>query len=553
MIQKIIQNKYQILLFFGSLIVFSVGLGSVHLFDWDEINFAESAREMLLTGDYLNVQINFEIFWEKPPFFIWLQALSMSVFGINEFAARFPNALAGAVTLVTLFNIGKALKNRLFGALWVISYVGSLLPFLYFKSGIIDPWFNLFIFLGLYFFIKYQQTDSNIKNIIFSGFFIGMSMLTKGPVGLLIFLLSIGVFFALNHSNFKLKIRDILMFSSVFIFIGGFWFILQIINGNSQIIQDFIIYQIRLFKTKDAGHGGFLFYHFIILFFGVFPASVFALRSFIQFKETDEKTVIFTKWMKILFWVVLILFTIVKTKIVHYSSLCYFPITYLATDVIYKLYHRKIGFSKIYVYIIGSIGTFLGIIVLLLPTLEIFKKKIIASGLIKDAFATGNLQANVHWSPAVYAIGLFMIFGSLMSIKLIKQKDSKHRYTGIFFTTALFTYSALFFVVPKVEKYSQNAAIEFYQSHAGEDAYIETLGFKSYAHLYYFRKKANMHVDKNEEWFGKGNIDKPVYFVCKNFRKKDYQKRYPELKELYEKNGFVFFKRLPKKFRANDK
>lgn len=43
-------------------------LGNVHLFDWDEINFAESAREMLATGNYLRVQIDYQPFWEKPPF-----------------------------------------------------------------------------------------------------------------------------------------------------------------------------------------------------------------------------------------------------------------------------------------------------------------------------------------------------------------------------------------------------------------------------------------------------------------------------------------------------
>ena len=47
---------------FGALL-FLPGLGDVRLFDWDEINFAESAREMLVTGDYLNVQINYEVFY----------------------------------------------------------------------------------------------------------------------------------------------------------------------------------------------------------------------------------------------------------------------------------------------------------------------------------------------------------------------------------------------------------------------------------------------------------------------------------------------------------
>ena len=135
-----------------ALLLFVPGLGVVHLFDWDEINFAESAREMLITHDYLTVKVNFEPFWEKPPLFMWMQVLSMKVFGVNEFAARFPNVIAGIASLLVLYNIGRKLKNKQFGYTWMMMYVCSLFPFFYFKSGIIDPWFNLFIFLGIYYF-----------------------------------------------------------------------------------------------------------------------------------------------------------------------------------------------------------------------------------------------------------------------------------------------------------------------------------------------------------------------------------------------------------------
>jgi 4-amino-4-deoxy-L-arabinose transferase-like glycosyltransferase len=101
-------------------ILFIPFLGQVHLFDWDEVNFAESAREMLVTGDYFRVQINYLPFWEKPPLFFWLQAASMSIFGINEFAARFPNAVCGILTLSLLFYIGKRTFSSRFAWLWVL-------------------------------------------------------------------------------------------------------------------------------------------------------------------------------------------------------------------------------------------------------------------------------------------------------------------------------------------------------------------------------------------------------------------------------------------------
>ena len=90
-------------------------LGAFHLFDWDEVNFAECAREMIQTGDYSQVMINFVPFWEKPPLFIWMQAISMKAFGISEFAARLPNVFAAFFTFLFLFKAGKELKNPKLG------------------------------------------------------------------------------------------------------------------------------------------------------------------------------------------------------------------------------------------------------------------------------------------------------------------------------------------------------------------------------------------------------------------------------------------------------
>src|SRR4051812_46258706 len=106
---------YILILLLSSAFFYIPFLGKVHLFDWDEINFAESAREMIVTGDYSRVMINFQPFWEKPPLFFWLQSMSMHAFGINEFAARFPNAIFGIVSLLTLYLIGKKVVDERFG------------------------------------------------------------------------------------------------------------------------------------------------------------------------------------------------------------------------------------------------------------------------------------------------------------------------------------------------------------------------------------------------------------------------------------------------------
>jgi hypothetical protein len=527
----------------AGLILFIPFLGGVHLFDWDEINFAEAAREMIRTGDYLNVQINYATFWEKPPLFIWMQVLSMKIFGISEFAARFPNAICGIVTLMVLFRVGERIMNKSFAALWMLVYAGSILPFFYFKSGIIDPWFNLFIFLGVVYFSWYFLLEKyRIRNLAISAFFIGLAILTKGPVALLIIILVFVVYMVLKRFKIKSSFKHVLLYIIIVTFTGGFWFILQLLHGNLNIIIDFIEYQIRLFSTKDSGHGGFLFYHFVVLFFGVFPASVFAL--FVMFRKEKDQLLNkdFKIWMSILFWVVLILFTIVKTKIVHYSSLCYFPLTYMGTLAAYQLIEKKIKWRSSLNALILSIAFIYGGLIIALSYIGKNSHDLINSGIPMDDFTRANLAANVYWSGFEMFLGIFFFFSILIFIFFVRNPRLK--ISGIFLSSLVFVYLTMIIIAPRIEAYSQRAAIEFYKSIASEDAYVATLGFKSYAHFYYSDLKPYNNKNKvDTPWLLNGQIDKDAYFVFKLNRKERYLNEYPQLKYLYEKNGFVFTKR----------
>ncbi|MGM0621840.1 MAG: ArnT family glycosyltransferase, partial [Bacteroidota bacterium] len=490
MIEKINQTnplKIQLFIALAAAILFIPFLGGVHLFDWDEINFAEAAREMIVTGDFLTVQINFQPFWEKPPLFIWLQVLSMKLFGINEFAARFPNAICGIVTLLVLFNIGRKTKNNLFGLIWVLAYAGSVLPFFYFKSGIIDPWFNLFIFLGVYFLMLYAdpKDENKIRNVSLSAVFAGLAILTKGPVGFLLVALTGGVFLIWEKFKVKARIQDVLIYFLVLALVGGSWFILQILNGHFDTVKEFIVYQVRLFQTQDAGHGGFFGYHFVVLLFGVFPSSVLALTAFQKENSKDEFYRLLKKWMVILFWVVLILFSIVKTKIVHYSSLAYFPVSFLAAAFVYGAWQEKFRWSKWMSVLSIFIAALIALPVILLQFIEKYKYEIIDKGLINDAFAVENLKAEANWAGIEFLPGVLFLVAVILIFLLIKKNEPLKRAVFLWGTTLLFTLSVILVLVPRIEKYSQNALIEFFKSKAGEDVYLKNLYFKSYTTYFY--------------------------------------------------------------------
>ncbi len=539
--------KYHLVISIAAAFLFIPFIGTVHLFDWDEINFAESAREMIVTGDYLTVQAFFEPFSEKPPLFIWMQVVSMKMFGVNEFAARFPNAICGIITLLVLFNIGRKLYDIQFGLIWVITYACSILPFFYFKSGIIDPWFNLFIFSGIYFYVR-AVNDAVIKKeslfIIASAVAIGLGILTKGPVALLVF--GLVAVILLLFKKFKLGInwKNIILYALVVALVGGFWFILQIIDGKYDMVVDFIVYQVRLFNTKDAGHGGFPLYHFVVLLFGVFPASIFAIQGHSYLGPSGSKKTIHLS-MVILLWVVLILFSIVKTKIIHYSSLAYFPITFLAAYSVYTLLNGKRSFQTWQKAMLGFIGILLGLITFLIP-IFIFNKDAFID-LIDDPFVVGNLQAETGWNVLHLGVGLIMMAGIIAGVFFFKS-NLKKRLLVIAGTTLMYVYAAIVFITPGIEKISQNALIEFIEEKGKENVYILTL-FRSYAPPFYRKQQIPEHSNyyNNEMLIANdGSVDKDVYLVARAYQKEQVASEYPYFQYLGEKNGFVFYLRPSK-------
>jgi 4-amino-4-deoxy-L-arabinose transferase-like glycosyltransferase len=179
------------------------------------------------------VQINYARFTEKPPLFFWMQVLSMKTFGINEFAARFPNAICGIVTLVLLFRIGKKIYNEQLARIWVMIYLGTLVTFLYFKSGIIDPWFNLFIFLAIYnfYYLTIQQNVARLKYAALVGLFLGLAVLTKVVVAILS-LLSYLVFVVINRFKFFISIKEFIAIVVVAFLVCFMWFGVDFIKND---------------------------------------------------------------------------------------------------------------------------------------------------------------------------------------------------------------------------------------------------------------------------------------------------------------------------------
>ena len=348
---------------------------------------------------------------------------------------------------------------------------------------------------------------------------------------------------------------QILIYSLATLLVTALWFGVEWIINGSWFIKEFTNYQIRLFSTPDAGHGGFLGYHFVVLLLGCFPASIFAIptlwKSPLPLNSESQKWQIdYRKWMLILFWVVLILFSIVQSKIVHYSSLCYFPLTYLSATYLFSITEnrKKIHFKVIIALLF--VGLIISLIFITLPfagkNIEILKPLF-----EKDLFVMGNLEADITWSFWDITPGLTLLITTLFSVFIFWKEDLSKKYSFrknivlLFGGSAIFITLSLIFFINKIEGYSQNAVIEFYKSLEGKNVYVKNVGFKSYAPLFYTKKPNRLKKEnRSYKWLTEGKIDREVYFITK-INNDGGLRNFDDIKEIRKKNGFVFFKRSP--------
>jgi hypothetical protein len=252
---------------------------------------------------------------------------------------------------------------------------------------------------------------------------------------------------------------------------------------------------------------------------------------------------------------VLILFSIVKTKIVHYSSLCYFPLTYLAALQLAQLSNDPQKLKKSVRILLITIGSIVALLIAALPLVGLNKQKLIP--LMEDPFAAGNLAANISWSSLECIWGILYLIGIWIAV-MFMRKNFRNGMIALCLCQIIIIQVAVIHFTPKVEGYTQRAAIEYFQSFAGKDVYLKPLDYMSYAHLFYSGKTASQnqnyytykHNNKgeatsqeaNEGWLLSGNIDKPTYFICKIQDKQKYLAM-PQLEQTGEKNGFAFFRR----------
>ena len=141
--------KRYFLLVFATIFLLFLFNGQLLITDSVESNYALTAKEMFISNDWLSPQIYGHYWFDKPIFFYWLVALSYKIFGVTEFASRFPSSLLGCLSILFIFWCATKLYSKEVGFYSALILLSSFSFFLINKSVITDAALFLEYYLKL--------------------------------------------------------------------------------------------------------------------------------------------------------------------------------------------------------------------------------------------------------------------------------------------------------------------------------------------------------------------------------------------------------------------
>jgi 4-amino-4-deoxy-L-arabinose transferase-like glycosyltransferase len=290
-------------------------LGSVGLIDETEPLFAEASRQMLVRGDWITPYFNDETRFDKPALIYWCQAIAYQILGINEWAVRFPSALAATAVVGFCFYIlhwycskqdnlaGISRPSRSFMVAGLGAALIALSPemIVWARAGVSDMLLTFCMVSALLcFFLGYatEEEEKREKNSLFpsrwyTAFYIliGGAILTKGPVGIVLPGLIIGAFL-LYVGKFWQVLREIKLFIGLLIIgiISLPWYVLVIWRNGWNFINAFFGYHnIERFTAVVNLHSAPWYFYFVVLLLGFVPYSVYLPSAIARVKFWQRK------------------------------------------------------------------------------------------------------------------------------------------------------------------------------------------------------------------------------------------------------------------------
>ena len=300
------------------LCVYGFFLGSHPLLVPDEVRYSEVAREMLVQHQFLTPHLNGIDFFDKPILFYWLQALSMSLFGVNPWAIRLIPMLFGIGGVLVVFGTVRYLFDRLTG--WVAAMMLASSPLYFFAAHYanLDLEVAVLITTSLCAFLRSydpQKIDCDPKWLYVAYFFAGLAVLTKGLIGIVFPIMIIGfwVLFTRQWGLIK-KLRMVSGLGLAAVVVLP-WLILVAYRNPGFLYYFFYIQQFSRFLTAHFNSIQPVWFYIPVLFLGSFP-WILSIKDCIPKKNQPKNPINQFLWIWV--GVVFVFFSLPHSKLLGY-------------------------------------------------------------------------------------------------------------------------------------------------------------------------------------------------------------------------------------------
>jgi len=266
-----------------SFLTFGIGLGGQAITEADEAYYAEAAREMVTSGDWLTPHFNYEDRWQKPVLYYWLTALVYRATGPGEGAARLWSALSGAgLVLLVWATASRTASTR--GHAWLAGAITATCYgyFAMARSALPDLPLAFCITLAVSAVFAAFDTAGRgaLRWWLLAGAATGLGCLMKGPVAIVVPVLAIAVPWWLERRTLDIRWSHVAAAAALGAAVALPWYVAMIARHGMAYVDSFLVGDnLERFTTTRFNDSRPVWFYLPVIAGGLMPWSAFGIAA----------------------------------------------------------------------------------------------------------------------------------------------------------------------------------------------------------------------------------------------------------------------------------
>ena len=310
-------------------------LGVRTLADFDEAIYAEVAREATRDHSLVILHFNFAPWYQKPPLLMWIQALLFEALGAGDAAARIPSLVAAIATVVLTFLIARRYLDWAPALLSSLVLIGCFQFVAAARFATTDMLLTFFVYLQVWAYLRVREGHRRAWYVV--GVAAGLGIMTKGAAGLAGPLVLLVALAADRRLLPTLLDRDAWVAVGLLLVIAAPWHLLAFEYGGRAFLDDYVGYHLlRRAAQPIEGHEGNALTYFAYIRNQFFPWAYLALFAVPAYAYQWYRRRAVSAVLLATVLVILVLYTVVQTKLVWYILPVYPALAMMAAALLWR-------------------------------------------------------------------------------------------------------------------------------------------------------------------------------------------------------------------------